>query len=140
MDSRAAGPVLLPPLMLTLDGVVEGVALTNAVVLFDAAYVADEPRVLVQVVIVSVDDVVIVAFLTLNELELELVIVVTLTLDEVLVISSADEVDEVEADEVVDVLGVSETRPPVTLYAAAQATRSRLSGQHQVSPLVSAVQ
>jgi hypothetical protein len=36
--------------------------------------------------------------------------------------------------------GVCETRPPTTLYAAAQAARSMPSGQHQVSPLLSAVQ
>jgi hypothetical protein len=36
--------------------------------------------------------------------------------------------------------GVCETRPPSTLYAAAQAARSMPSGQHQVSPLLSAVQ
>lgn len=107
------------PLMLTLAGVGDGVALTKAgaVVLLDAAQVADEAIVLVQVVIVLLDVLVIVAFLTtLDELELklELVMVVTLMLEEVVVISSADEVDEEEV-EVVDVCGTSETSPPVTL-------------------------
>jgi hypothetical protein len=67
-----------------------------------------------------------------------------------------DEVDVVEAEvdvvdggtvELLELLvevevgaGVCETRPPVTLYAAAQAVRSMPSGQHHVSPSLSDVQ
>lgn len=62
--------------------------------------------------------------------------VVTLADDEVVV---AIDDDELEADELVG-LAVSDTSPPVTLYCAAHATRSKLSGQHHVWPTVSAVQ
>jgi hypothetical protein len=56
--------VVAAPLRLTGTGelVGEGEALTKAVVLLEPTKVADEPRVLVQLVMVPVDVVVIVAF------------------------------------------------------------------------------
>jgi ligand-binding sensor domain-containing protein len=79
-----------------------------------------------------------------NELVVEVVVEVFSSVDEVLLVVVEDgvvvllELEEVEVDVVAG--GVCETRPPVTLYAAAQAARSIPSGQHHVSPWESAVQ
>jgi len=123
---------MLAPLTGTVEGVVVGTTLAVlwVVVVLDAAQVAELPRVLVQVVLVSVSVAVIVVFWARN---------VLLELDDDVVMTIDDELDEAEVDEVVG-LGVSETRLPVTLNSAAQAARSVPSGQHHVWPAESAVQ
>jgi hypothetical protein len=77
-----------------------------------------------------------------NELIVEVEVEVSSSLVELLlVVVEGAEVVLLELEVEVDVAGgVCETRPPVTLYAAAQAARSMPSGQHHVSPWESAVQ
>jgi len=80
------------------------------------------------------------AELVVEELKLEVVGVVVGDALGVEVVDTEAEAGVVEgADERVEV-GVSETREPVRLYAAAQAARSIPSGQHHVPPEASEVQ
>ena len=85
---------------------------------FDAGYVADEPRVLVQDVTVPVDVLMTVVFwATKVLLWIALDDEVVMTID-VEVVELVDEDEDEDEDEVVDVevaLGVSDTSPPVTL-------------------------